>query len=98
MDLTPAVLILTPIFLPVAVELGISPLHFGIMLVLNLTIGLCTPPVGSILFVSSAVARTDIAAIVRPMLQMYLALIAALLLVTYVPQISEALPRMLGLI
>jgi len=97
MDLTPAVLIFTPIFLPLAVELGMSPLHFGIMLVLNLTIGLCTPPVGSILFVSSAVARTDIAAIVRPMLPMYLALIAALLLVTYVPQISEGLPRMLGL-
>lgn len=98
MDLTPAVLIFTPIFLPVAVALGISPLHFGIMLIMNLTIGLCTPPVGSILFVSCAVAKTSIGKIVRPMIPMYVALIAALLLVTYVPGISEFLPRYFGLI
>ena len=98
MDMTPAVLIFTPIFLPVAVELGISPLHFGIMLIMNLTIGLCTPPVGSILFVSCAVAKTSIGKIVRPMIPMYVALIAALMLVTYVPGISEFLPRYFGLI
>ena len=98
MDMTPAVLIFTPIFLPVAVELGMSPLHFGVMLIMNLTIGLCTPPVGSILFVSCAVAKTNIGNIVRPMVPMYVALIAALLLVTYVPGISEALPRFFGLI
>jgi tripartite ATP-independent transporter DctM subunit len=98
MDMTPAVLIFTPIFLPVAVELGMSPLHFGIMLILNLTIGLCTPPVGSILFVSCAVAKTSIGNIVRPMVPMYVALIMALLLVTYVPEISESLPRYFGLI
>jgi tripartite ATP-independent transporter DctM subunit len=98
MDMTPAVLIFTPIFLPVAVELGMSPLHFGVMLIMNLTIGLCTPPVGSILFVSCAVAKTSIGRIVRPMVPMYIALIAALLLVTYVPGISEALPRFFGLI
>ncbi len=98
MDMTPAVLIFTPIFLPVALELGMSPLHFGIMLIMNLTIGLCTPPVGSILFVSCAVANTSIGRIVRPMIPMYLALIASLLLVTYVPAISEALPRLFGLI
>ncbi|HEX7025834.1 MAG TPA: TRAP transporter large permease [Gammaproteobacteria bacterium] len=97
MDMTPAVLIFTPIFLPVAVELGMSPLHFGIMLVMNLSIGLCTPPVGSVLFLSCAVARTSIAKIIRPMIPMYLAMIAALLLVTYVPWFSEALPKMLGL-
>lgn len=97
MDMTPAVLIFTPIFLPVAVELGMSPLHFGIMLVMNLSIGLCTPPVGSVLFLSCAVARTSIANIVRPMIPMYLAMIAVLLLVTYVPWFSEALPKMLGL-
>jgi TRAP-type C4-dicarboxylate transport system permease large subunit len=97
MDLTPAVLIFTPIFLPVAVELGMSPLHFGIMMIMNLTIGLCTPPVGSILFVSCAVAKTSIGKIVRPMMPMYLALFVALALVTYVPAISEFLPRFFGL-
>lgn len=96
-DMTPAVLIFTPIFLPVAVELGMSPLHFGIMLVLNLSIGLCTPPVGSILFVSCAVTGTSIARIIRPLIPMYLAMFIVLMLVTYVPWISEAVPRWLGL-
>lgn len=98
MDMTPAVLIFTPIFLPVAVELGMSPLHFGIMMVLNLCIGLCTPPVGSILFVGCAIAKTSISKIVRPMLPMYVAMILVLMLVTYVPELSEALPRFFGLI
>jgi tripartite ATP-independent transporter DctM subunit len=98
MDMTPAVLIFTPIFLPVAVELGMSPLHFGIMMVLNLCIGLCTPPVGSILFVGCAIAKTSISRIVRPMIPMYAAMFLALMLVTYVPALSEALPRLFGLI
>ncbi len=98
MDMTPAVLIFTPIFLPVATELGMSPLHFGIMMVLNLCIGLCTPPVGSILFVGCAIAKTSIGQIVRPMLPMYLAMFVALMLVAYVPALSEALPRFFGLI
>ena len=97
MDMTPAVMIFTPIFLPVAVDLGMSPLHFGIMMVLNLSIGLCTPPVGSVLFVSSAVAGTPLTKMVRPLLPMYAAMIAALLLVTYVPEVSESLPRVFGL-
>jgi tripartite ATP-independent transporter DctM subunit len=98
MDMTPAVLIFTPIFLPVAVELGMSPLHFGIMMVLNLCIGLCTPPVGSILFVGCAIAKTSISQIVRPMIPMFVAMFMALMVVTYVPAISEALPRFFGLI
>ena len=98
MDMTPAVLIFTPIFLPVATQLGMSPLHFGIMIVLNLSIGLCTPPVGSVLFVSCAIAKTSIQNIIRPLLPMYAAMIVALLLVTYVPAISESLPRLFGLI
>lgn len=98
MDMTPAVLIFTPIFLPVAGELGMSPLHFGIMLVMNLCIGLCSPPVGSLLFVSSAIGRTGIAAIVRPLIPMYLAMFLALLVVTYVPATAEWLPRMFGLV
>ena len=98
MDMTPAVLIFTPIFLPVAVELGMSPLHFGIVMVLNLCIGLCTPPVGSILFVGCAIAKTSIGKIVRPMLPMYFAMFIVLILVTYIPELSEALPRYFGLI
>lgn len=98
MDMTPAVLIFTPIFLPVAVELGMSPLHFGIMMVLNLCIGLCTPPVGSILFVGCAIAKTSISQIVRPMIPMYAAMFLALMCVTYLPELSEWLPRFFGLI
>ncbi|HLT90851.1 MAG TPA: TRAP transporter large permease [Woeseiaceae bacterium] len=98
MDMTPAVLIFTPIFLPVAVELGMSPLHFGIMMVLNLCIGLCTPPVGSILFASCAIANTTMSRILRPLIPMYAALFAGLMLVAYVPEISEWLPRAFGLI
>jgi tripartite ATP-independent transporter DctM subunit len=97
MDMTPAVLIFTPIFLPVAVELGMSPLHFGIMMVLNLCIGLCTPPVGSILFVGCAIAKTSIGKIVRPMIPMYAAMFLALMVVTYWPDFSEFLPRYFGL-
>ncbi len=98
LDITPAILIFTPIFLPVVVELGMSPLHFGIMLVLNLSIGLCTPPVGSVLFVGCAVAGTTIQKLIKPLVLLYAALIVALLLVTYVPFLSEGLPRAVGLI
>jgi tripartite ATP-independent transporter DctM subunit len=98
MDMTPAVLIFTPIFLPVATEIGISPLHFGMIIVLNLCIGLCTPPVGNVLFLSCAIANTTITRMLRPLLPMYAAMLVALLLVTYIPAISEWLPRVLGLI
>ncbi|WP_016954374.1 TRAP transporter large permease [Catenovulum agarivorans] len=97
MDMTPAVLIFTPIFLPVAEALGISPLHFGIMIVLNLSIGLVSPPVGSVLFVGCAVAKTSIEKLVQPLIPLYLAMIAVLMLVTYVPAISEFLPSVFGL-
>lgn len=97
MDMTPAVLIFTPIFLPVVTELGISPLHFGIMMVLNLCIGICTPPVGSVLFVGCSIARSSMLELVRPLLPMYAAMIGTLFLVTYIPALSEWLPRLLGL-
>ncbi|NHO68266.1 TRAP transporter large permease [Aestuariicella hydrocarbonica] len=97
MDMTPAVLIFTPIFLPVVTELGISPLHFGMMMILNLCIGLCTPPVGSVLFVGCSIAKTSMTAIIRPLLPMYLAMIATLALVTYIPALSEWLPGQFGL-
>lgn len=97
MDMTPAVLIFTPIFLPVAVSLGMSPLHFGIMMVLNLCIGLCTPPVGSVLFVGCSIAKTTIAKLVKPLIPLYVAMFIALMLVTYIPAISETLPIYFGL-
>lgn len=97
MDMTPAVLIFTPIFLPVAEALGMSPLHFGIMIVLNLSIGLCSPPVGSVLFVSCAVAKTSIEKIIKPLIPLYVAMFIVLMLVTYVPAISEFLPGLFGL-
>ncbi len=98
LDMTPAVLIFTPILLPIAVALGMTPLHFGIMMVLNLSIGLCTPPVGSVLFVACAVGKTRVASIVRPLAPMYIAMFLTLLAVTYLPGLSEWLPRAFGLI
>lgn len=97
MDLTPAVLIFTPIFLPVALELGMDPIHFGIMMVLNLCIGLCTPPVGSVLFVGAGVANTTIQRVIRPLLPFYAAMIVALILVAYIPALSLWLPSLFGL-
>jgi len=96
MDITPAVLIFTPIFLPVVQQLGISPLHFGIMMVLNLCIGLCTPPVGSILFVGCGIGRTTVPRTSRALLPFYAVMILVLFLVTYLPWLSEGLPRALG--
>jgi len=96
MDMTPAVLIFTPIFLPLAVRMGISPIHFGIIMVLNLCIGLCTPPVGSCLFVGCGVAGIPVTRAIRPLLPLFLAMIAALFLVTYIPAISLWLPRLVG--
>lgn len=93
MDMTPAVLIFTPIFLPIAEALGMSQLHFGIMLVMNLSIGLCSPPVGSVLFVSCSVGNTSIDKLIKPMLPLYAAMIVALMLVTFFPWFSEALPK-----
>lgn len=96
MDMTPAVLIFTPIFLPIAIELGIDPTHFGIILVLNLCVGLCTPPVGSVLFVGVGVAKTSIASVIRPLLPLFIAMIVALILVTYIPWLSMWLPGVFG--
>lgn len=96
MDMTPAVLIFTPIFLPVAINLGIDPIHFGIIMVLNLCIGLCTPPVGSVLFVGCGIAKTSLTEMIKPLLPLYVAMIIALLLVTYFPFLSLALPRFFG--
>lgn len=96
MDMTPAVLIFTPIFLPVAIKLGVNPIHFGIIMVLNLCIGLCTPPVGSVLFVGCGISGTSISRVFRPLLPLYLAMLLSLLLVTFIPDISLTLPRLFG--
>jgi tripartite ATP-independent transporter DctM subunit len=97
MDMTPAVLIFTPIFLPVAIECGMSPLHFGIMMVLNLSIGLVSPPVGSVLFVACAIAKVRLEQLLKPLLPMYFAMFVVLMMVTYIPAISEWLPQVFGL-
>jgi tripartite ATP-independent transporter DctM subunit len=96
MDMTPAVLIFTPIFLPVVTQLGIDPIHFGMIMVLNLCIGLCTPPVGSVLFVGCGIANTTITKLIKPLLWLYVAMIVALILVTYIPEISMFLPGLFG--
>ena len=94
-DMTPAVLILTPMLLPIAVSIGVDPVHFGIIMVLNLCIGLCTPPVGSVLFLGCAVSGTSIADASRGLLPFYTAMVVALLIVTFVPELSLWLPRWL---
>ena len=97
MDMTPAVLIFTPIFLPIVTKLGIDPVHFGIILVLNLCVGLCTPPVGSVLFVGVGIAKTTIQKVIKPLIPLFLAMIVALMLITYFPQLSLWLPSLFGL-
>ncbi|MGQ1910610.1 TRAP transporter large permease [Marinifilum sp. RC60d5] len=96
MDMTPAVLIFTPIFLPIVVNLGIDPVHFGIVMVLNLSVGLCTPPVGSVLFIGCSVANIKIQQVIKPLLPMFIAMIVCLLLVTYISDLSMFLPRFFG--
>ena len=97
MDMTPAVLVFTPILLPAVVALGVDPLHFGIVMIANLCIGLCTPPVGTCLFVGCSVGKTTIARVVPPAIPLFVAMVLALLLITYVPALSTWLPRWLGL-
>ncbi len=97
MDMTPAVLIFTPIFLPVAEKLGMHPVHFGVMMVANLCIGLCTPPVGTCLFVGCSVGKTSIAAVTRAMMPFFVAMLVALMLTTYWPALSMWIPQLLNL-
>ena len=92
MDMAPIILISTPILLPIATSIGISPITYGIMLMLNCGIGLLTPPVGSVLFIGSAVAKVPMEKVVKAMLPFYLCMIAALLLITFIPQITLFLP------
>ena len=97
MDMTPAILIFTPIFLPVVTALGMDPVHFGIVMVLNLCIGLCTPPVGTILFVGSGIANISVSKVVKPLLPFLAIMIIVLMLVVYIPEIAMFLPRLFNL-
>ena len=96
-DMAPSILICTPILLPVMVNFGVDPVHFGMIMMLNLGIGLCHPPVGAILFVGCAVGKVTIEEVMRRIWPFYGVMFAVLMLVTYVPSISLWLPRLLGL-
>ncbi|GHF52885.1 TRAP transporter large permease [Seohaeicola zhoushanensis] len=94
MDMSPLIVITTPIFLPVVQAFGVDPVHFGVILILNLGIGLCTPPVGAVLFVGCAVGRIPIQQAVRSIWPFYFAAFVTLMLVTYVPALSLWLPSL----
>lgn len=98
MDVTPAILIFTPLFLPIVTGFGMNPIHFGLMLTYNLCIGNITPPVGNTLFVAIKVGRTTLAKVLPYMLMFYAAILIGLLLVTYIPQVSMLLPELAGLV
>ncbi|TPW32280.1 TRAP transporter large permease [Martelella alba] len=97
MDLTPAVLIFTPIFLPIATQVGMDPVQFGLMMIFNLGIGSMTPPVGSVLFVGCSIAGVTIEKVAKPLLPFFITLFIALMMVTYIPALTLGLPRLLGL-
>lgn len=98
MDMTPAVLIFTPIFLPIVTQLGVHPIHFGIVMIMNLCIGICTPPVGSCLFVGCGIAKTTITDVIRHILPFFLAMVVVLFIVTYLPWLSMVIPNLLDLV
>jgi tripartite ATP-independent transporter DctM subunit len=96
MDMAPIILIATPILLPIATQIGMDPIQFGIMMVLNCGIGLLTPPVGAVLFIGSAVGKTPMEKVVKATLPFYLCMLITLLLITFVPDISLLIPKLLG--
>lgn len=98
MDITPACLIFTPIFLPIATSLGMHPVHFGVVLVFNMCLGTMTPPVGSVLFISCGINNIPMEKVIPKLMPYLIGLIALLLVITYVPALSLALPKLLGLI
>ena len=96
MDPTPAILIFTPIFLPIALSMGVDPIHFGMMITFNLSLGTITPPVGNLLFVASKVGDVRVERVIVQLVPFFIALLIGLLLVVFIPQISLALPEALG--
>ncbi|CDV18630.1 TPA: TRAP transporter large permease [Salmonella enterica subsp. enterica serovar Typhi] len=97
MDIGPAILIFTPILLPIMTKLGVDPVHFGIIMIYNLAIGTITPPVGSGLYVGASVGKVKVEDVIKPLMPFYGAIIGVLLLVTYIPEITLFLPRLLGI-
>ncbi|EDW8121001.1 TRAP transporter large permease [Salmonella enterica subsp. enterica serovar Sundsvall] len=97
MDIGPAILIFTPILLPIMDKLGVDPVHFGIIMIYNLAIGTITPPVGSGLYVGASVGKVKVEEVIKPLLPFYGAIIGVLLLITYIPEITLFLPRLLGI-
>jgi TRAP-type C4-dicarboxylate transport system permease large subunit len=97
MDATPAVLIFTPIFLPIVTSFGVDPVHFGIMIIFNLSIGTITPPVGTVLFVGAKISGQPIEGIVRQLLPFLAALVICLIVVIFTPGLSLWLPELFGL-
>ncbi|MDZ7346439.1 MAG: TRAP transporter large permease subunit, partial [candidate division KSB1 bacterium] len=93
-----AVTILVPVLLPLVTKVGVDPVHFGIIMITNLCIGICTPPVGACLFVGCGIAETTISKVMRPILPFFLSMIITLFVITFVPQLSLALPKMLHLL
>jgi tripartite ATP-independent transporter DctM subunit len=98
MDMAPMLLICTPILLPVVTAFGVDPVHFGLLMIFNLCIGLCTPPVGTVLFIGCGVAKTSIGAVIRPLLPFFAMMIFVLLLVTFIPALTLWLPRLFKLL
>lgn len=98
MDLTPALLIFTPIFMPIATQLGMHPIHFAMMIIFNLCIGIATPPVGTALFVGCSVSNAKIESVIKAIIPFCVVLIITLLLITFIPALSLALPNAFGLI
>ena len=95
MDMAPLIMITTPILLPVVQAIGMDTIQFGVMMVLNLAIGLCTPPVGAVLFVGCSIGKTSIEKVTKSLMPFYLAMIVTLLMVTFIPQISLFIPNLL---
>lgn len=98
LDFTPAVLIFTPIFFPIVTSMGIDPVHFGIIMIFNLSIGICTPPVGNALFIGCSIANVKIQNVLRHLIPLYLVLIVDLILIVLLPEISLFIPRLMGLL
>lgn len=96
MDIGPAILIFTPILLPIMIKLGVDPIHFGIIMIYNLAIGTITPPVGSGLYVGASVGKVKVEEVIKPLLPFYAIIIGVLLLITYIPEMTLFLPRLLG--
>lgn len=98
MDMAPALLIFTPIFLPIVTSFGMSPIHFGVMMVMNLSVGTITPPVGNVLFIGCSVAKLQVEAVLKRIIPFFVAIFITLLFVTYIPALSMWLPGILGLL